>query len=54
MNLCVCDREECKGERGVDTGVNVTKLFETIQVVGIVETDRKTIGLWKKPMNLCS
>jgi hypothetical protein len=37
----------------VGAGVNVTILFETLQVVGLSETVRTVIRLPKKTMNLC-
>jgi hypothetical protein len=51
MNLCGYDSEEC--ERGVGVGVNDTKMFETLQIVGISEVVDRTFRLRKKPMNLC-
>jgi sorbitol-specific phosphotransferase system component IIA len=33
MNSCECDSE--KRERGVGAGVNVTMMFETLQVAGL-------------------
>jgi hypothetical protein len=43
MNLCACDNEELQREVGAD--VNVTILFDTLQVVGLAETVRTVIRL---------
>ena len=51
MNLCACDSKERECAVGAD--VNSTKLFETLQVVGLAEAVRTAILLHKKPMNLC-
>jgi hypothetical protein len=47
------DNEEC--ECGVGVSVNETVLFETLQVVGLIESVRTVIRFRKKnPINLCA
>ena len=49
--LCACDSEE--REHGVGAGVNSTILSETLKVVGLAESVRRSFWLRRKPMNLC-
>ena len=51
LNLCVFDIED--REHGVGTGVNDTMMSETLEVVGLGETVRRSFWFRKKNLNLC-